>query len=194
MANPRIGDWMQTASARKFWPLDPHPEDIDISDIAHALSLICRFGGHCREFYSVAEHCVHVSLVAARLAREAGADAEESRAVALAGLLHDASEAYLGDMIRPLKHQPEMAAYRAAEVAVAQAIAERFGLPWPMHPEVKQADEVLLATEARDIMGGESAGKWRLHAAPMAEVLCPMTPTEARTAFMTSFDLHGGKR
>lgn len=57
----RIGDWMQTASGRMFWPVDPRPEDVEINDIAHALSLTCRYCGHVREFYSVAQHSVLVS-------------------------------------------------------------------------------------------------------------------------------------
>lgn len=60
----RAGDWMQTFTGRQFWPMDPRPEDLDILDIAHALSLLCRFGGHCQRFYSVAEHSVHVSTLA----------------------------------------------------------------------------------------------------------------------------------
>jgi hypothetical protein len=55
------GDWIQTATGRPFWPIDPRPEDIDIEDIAHALSMLCRFGGHCLRFYSVAEHSVLLS-------------------------------------------------------------------------------------------------------------------------------------
>lgn len=60
-ADDRRGDWIQTFTGRRFWPLDPRPEDVCIEDIAHALSLKCRFGGHCTRFYSVAEHSVHVS-------------------------------------------------------------------------------------------------------------------------------------
>src|SRR5690242_11754504 len=90
---PRRGDWMQTYTGRRFWPLDPRVDDIDIGDIAHHLSLVCRFAGACREFYSVAQHCVGVSYVC---------DPKD----ALWGLLHDAAEAYVGDMVRPLKRSP----------------------------------------------------------------------------------------
>ena len=81
----RNGSWLQTYTGIQFWPLDPRPEEIDIQDIAHALSLLCRFNGHCQRFYSVAEHSVHVSTI---LAPEFG----------LWGLLHDAAEAYLSDI------------------------------------------------------------------------------------------------
>ena len=60
----RRGDWMQTHSGLRFYPLDPRPEDIRIEDIAHALPMICRFNGHCSRFYSVAEHSLNVAAFA----------------------------------------------------------------------------------------------------------------------------------
>ena len=138
MSDERRGDWMQTYTGRKFWPLDPREEDIDPADIAHALSLICRFGGHARRFYSVAEHCVLLSY----------AVAPEH---ALWALLHDAAEAYVGDMVRPLKRS--MPDYRDAEDAVLMSIALRFGLPWDVKnphrfpAEVADADNRILRNE-----------------------------------------------
>ena len=175
----RIGDWMQTATGRKFWPLDPRPEDVDIEDIAHALSNVCRFGGHCREFYSVAEHSVRVSDYVGALG---GAPWHR-----LAGLLHDATEAYLGDMIRPLKIQAEMVPFRLAEGRVEQAIRLRFSVVTFATPLIKTADEALLATEARDIMGGESAGKWQLHAPPLPDKIDPWISRWARIRFLERF-------
>src|SRR5271165_7548492 len=89
-ADNRKGDWIQTYTGRVMYPLDPRPEEINIIDIAHALSNLCRFTGHVRTFYSVAEHSVRVSQ---------HCDPKD----ALWGLLHDASEAYLADMSRPMK-------------------------------------------------------------------------------------------
>ena len=91
----RVGDWIQTMSGVIFYPLDPRPEEIRIEDIAHALSHQCRFAGHCREFYSVAEHSVRVSR-------------ELPQEFMLWGLLHDASEAYLVDLPRPIKRWSAM--------------------------------------------------------------------------------------
>src|SRR5690348_18006267 len=105
---------IHTFTGRTFCPLDPKPEDIDIQDIAHALSCQCRFTGHSRKFYSVAEHCVRVSLLV-------------SPDLQLAALLHDASEAYLSDVARPIKRLPAMAEYRRTEEALQRQIYLCFG-------------------------------------------------------------------
>lgn len=132
------GSWMQTFTGRQFFPLDPAADEVDPSDIAHALSLICRYGGHTLRFYSVAEHCVLMSH----------AVADEH---ALWALLHDATEAYVGDMVRPLKHH--LPQYQAIEARVWDVIALRFGLRGfnqvtPAMPvEVKEADNRILLDE-----------------------------------------------
>ena len=131
--------WIQTYSGRRFNPTKPNPSAIVIQDIAHALSMQCRFSGHCREFYSVAQHCVLVSHIC---------NSED----ALWGVLHDASEAYLVDVPRPLKHSGKFQAYLEMEEVMQRAICERFGLS-PVEPaSVKRADKILLSTEARDLM------------------------------------------
>src|SRR5690606_29748913 len=96
----RKGDWMQTFTGRRFWPLDPRPDEICIEDIAHALSMQCRYAGHCLSFYSVAEHSVLLSQHVAEPFRRWA-------------LLHDASEAYLVDVPRPIKG--DLSNYRAVE-------------------------------------------------------------------------------
>jgi hypothetical protein len=139
------GDWMQTYTGRQFWPMDPNPTDVDPLDIAHALSLLCRYNGHVDRFYSVAEHCVLMSHAV---------PAED----ALWALLHDATEAYVGDMIRPLKHS--MPDYRAAEDRVMFVIAHRFGLTSTTMPDsVKDADNRILLTE-RDRLMDRHGPKW----------------------------------
>jgi hypothetical protein len=130
---------IRTSSGRLFWPLDAREEEIQLEDIAHALSQLCRFVGHTRMFYSVAQHSVLVS----RLCPPADA---------LHGLLHDASEAYLGDVSRPIKHQPIFAAYREAETRLQGLVYLRFGLT-PVEPKtVKAADEKALHAELRDFI------------------------------------------
>jgi len=126
-----------TISGRYFDLQHPDHSIIDIRDIAHALSHLCRFTGHTHSFYSVAQHSVLVS----RFVPEH---------LALEGLLHDASEAYLGDVSSPLKAL--LPDYRKLEEKTQQAIAEKFNLSYPFSPEIYQADKVALAAERRDLM------------------------------------------
>lgn len=133
----RRGDWMQTFTGRQFWPLDPRPGEVEILDIAHALANQCRYAGHCRRFYSVAEHCV-------LLAR---AVTPEHR---LWALLHDAAEAYLVDLPRPVKRQ--VVGYHTAEAAVMAAICLRFGLKPEMPDAVHDADYRILRDELEQNM------------------------------------------
>lgn len=139
---------MQTFTGRQLYPMDPHPRDIDAVDIAHALSMQCRFNGHVHTFYSVAEHCVLVSRAV-------------SPANALWGLLHDASEAYVGDMIRPLKLH--MSAYRKAEGRVMLAITRKFGISDAMPDEVHAADARIVLDERAALMSPP------LESSPMAD-------------------------
>src|ERR1017187_2988058 len=115
-----------------------------VEDIAHALAHRCRFGGHASKFYSVAEHSVHVSQL--YLPEHA-----------LWGLLHDASEAYLVDLPRPLKLLPEFAPYREAECQLQRAVAVRFGLPPYQPASVTEADDTMLWIEAHSLL--DSAGR-----------------------------------
>lgn len=133
----RVGDWMQVFSGRRFYPLDPLPEEVVGTDIAHALSLLCRYGGHVKRFYSVAEHCVLMS----------GAVTPES---ALAALLHDATEAYVVDVPRPLKRF--LINYRGIEDGVWRAIALRYGVDWELPTDVIEADNRILLTERNALM------------------------------------------
>lgn len=126
-----------TYTGGKFWPLDPRPENVNILDIARSLSQTCRFRGHTRHFYSVAQHSVNVSQT---LAGE----------LQLWGLLHDAAEAYLTDAPRPLKRH--LSGFDELENAVLRAVGERFGLPWPIPPEVFEIDNRVLVAEARYVM------------------------------------------
>ena len=169
----RRGDWMVTASGRKFWPLDPRPEEVFIEDVSHALALQCRFNGSCREFYSVAEHSVRVSL-------------ECAPEDALWGLLHDASEAYTGDLIRPLKAQPEMIGFCHVEKALQAVICRRFGLYERMPRSVSHADDVLLATEARDLMPG-GGRDWRLMPEPLEVPIHPWDWRVSEIRFLARF-------
>jgi hypothetical protein len=164
--------WIQTFTGRQFFPAAPRAMDIDIRDIAHSLAMQCRFNGHCARFYSVAEHSVRVS-----------------RAVGLAwamwGLLHDAAEAYVGDLPRPVKQQ--LPAFSTMEDRILREIVSRFGLSWPMPDAVREADDMLLVTECRDLMLPPPA-PWGIVADPLAERIEPVPgPPEAERLFLDRF-------
>lgn len=132
--------FIQTYTGKQVWPLDPRPEDFDIIDIAHALSLVCRYTGHCKGFYSVGQHSCHVADLLHK----------QDPKVILTGLMHDASEAYIADIARPIKHT--LLNYLEIEQRLEQALSIRFGLIYPFPPCIKEADNIMLNTERRDIM------------------------------------------
>jgi len=177
----RKGDWIQTISGIAFYPLEPRPEEIQIYDIAHALSHQCRFAGHCRQFYSVAEHSVRVSRTV-------------SPEFSLWGLLHDAAEAYLVDLPRPIKKWCEMGRlYQEIEDNLMLAICARFGLDPEMPAAVKEADTVLLVTEKRDLMVAQPK-PWEAEAAePLPERIYPQSPYWAKVFFLERFQMLGGQ-
>ena len=168
-----LDGFIGTFSGLRFWPLDPNPEKILIDDIAHALAHQCRFGGHASKFYSVAEHSVHVSQLC--LPEHA-----------LWGLLHDASEAYLVDLPRPLKLLPEFAAYREAERRLQRAVAVRFGLPPDQPASVTEADDTMLWIEAHSLLGSIPEEAIRETRAPF-EITDPLLPVEAERLFLSRF-------
>lgn len=179
---PTNDEWIQTFTGRKFYPLAPRIEDICIEDIAHALALQCRFTGHVRVHYSIAQHSEIVSrLVPPELE--------------LQGLLHDASEAYLVDVPSPIKRSATFADYRRAEARLQRMIFERFGCPLIEHAFVKAADRIMLATEARDLMYPPHVD-WPVGALPppMSTPIRWITPQEAERRFLARFgELYQGK-
>lgn len=167
------GDWMQTFTGGRYYPTSPRSDEIDPVDIAHALSLLCRFAGHVDRFYSVAEHCVLMSQVVA----------PEN---ALAALLHDATEAYVVDVPRPLKRY--IADYRAIEDAVWTVIAIRFGLELALPDDVKAADNRILVNERRTLLS--RAEPWPAIDAldPLPVVITGWAPAIAELAYRDRLD------
>lgn len=136
----RIGSYMHTASGKKYWPFDPRPEEVDIDTVAHHLAMRVRYNGAVRDYYSVAEHSVYVSY-------------EVPTEHALEALLHDASEAYNGDLIRPLKYDPSFREpFKRVEDLNERAVALRFGLIYPFPASVKIADEMVTEAEIQQIV------------------------------------------
>jgi len=162
--------WILTHTGRRFTPLQPVAADIDIRDIAHALSNVGRFAGHTHHFYSVAQHSVHTSQIVA----------PEN---ALAALLHDATEAYIADIASPIK--PFIDNYIDIEGRLWDCIADRYGLARKLPAEVKQADLVMLATERRDLMP-DHPDEWPVLRGiqPLPMQINPLLPGAAKTLFL----------
>lgn len=171
----RIQPSILTYTGIEFNLVDPRPDMVNVVDVAHALSNLCRFTGHSREFYSVAQHCVLASY---------HGPAEE----ALDRLIHDAAEAYLGDVSSPLKALlPE---YKRLEKAVEAAVIPALGGRWPEPPSVKPADLIMLATEKRDLMPAHRTPWGLLEGVAPVDMITPWEPRVARTAFLQRyFDL-----
>lgn len=157
-----------TYTGRLFWPLNPRIDDINALDICHALSQQCRFTGHTSEFYSVAEHSCRVHD-------------ELSKEYKLAGLLHDASEAYLMDLARPVKEQDEMHLFREAEDHLMELVAEKFGFEFPYSKEVYKVDKILLNTEYRDLMSKNKLREADFNGhKPLEKMIKPWSSPEAK--------------
>lgn len=161
--------WILTFTGKQFDLYDPDVELIDPRDIAHSLANLCRFNGHTREFYSVAQHCCLVADLVP----------EEDK---LAALLHDGAEAYVGDMVRPLKQW--MAAYQDVEEWIWERICTRFKLDTELPATVRRADLIALAIERRDLMPTDSAS-WDclVGIEPAAATIRPWSPNEARLTY-----------
>lgn len=173
MTDFRTGPWMQTACGGALPLIGVQARHIDWRDVARGLALTCRFAGQMRDcrVYSVAQHSV---LVARALPVE----------LRPWGLLHDASEAYLVDVPRPVK--PFLAGYKEAEEAIERAVAEAFGLVWPMPAEVKRVDNAILADEAAQIMVSPPRG-WCLIEPALGIDIDPWSPQTAKRKFLEAF-------
>jgi 5'-deoxynucleotidase YfbR-like HD superfamily hydrolase len=183
MPTPKTADrgpWIQTRSGKRFHILDPRSEEIDINDIATALSRQARFSGHTVDFLSVAQHSVNISYMV-------------GDQFALWGLLHDASEAYLVDVPRPIK--PLLTEYGPIEVKVMLAIAKKFNLPPKMPETVKRCDVDLLYLECRAQMpGSQDWQQWQQdpdywsHLTSDRADMSPWSSQESRSKFMSRFN------
>lgn len=188
----RVGDWIQTYSGLKAYPLDLRPDEVCIDDIAHSLAHLNRFTGHTKVgTYSVAQHCVLASAVVSPRAQ-------------MAALLHDAAEAYTNDVSRPVKKSlyvkmgDNFVQLKMVEVCITARIFDALNVPvvdddaWA---EVERADMILLATEKRDLLGARP--KWSHEYdghEPLPYRIEPWTPGRASWEFRQRFVELGGKR
>ena len=167
--------FVSTYTGRQFFPLAPTPDQIDIEDIAHGLAYQCRFNGQTRHFYSVAQHSLIVAYLVPKRLR-------------MSALLHDAAEAYMGDMVKPLKQLFPL--FSDIEAKVMSVIGLKFGIGNFDDKAIKRADVVALAMEKRDLMPN-STESWAslrdIAASPIR--ITPLSPEEAKAAFLSAFRL-----
>jgi hypothetical protein len=168
--------WIQTYTGKRFCPTKFELADFDISDIANALARQCRYAGHCLRFYSVAEHCVHVCDKAS----------PENQ---LAALMHDASEAYLVDIPRPIK--PLLVGYAGIEASIMSALAERYKFEWPLPSEVKHLDAAIITDERAQNMA-LSHEVWETTLPAIGAELQFWAPEKASFEFLARFYRLGG--
>jgi len=147
-------DWVGsilTATNLTFDVVNPDPNMVSLNDVSRSISLICRYNGHIPSFYSVAEHSVRVSW----WLEEMGYDTD----TVLTGLLHDAAEAYVGDMVRPLKRHPELGAiHQELEEKVAASVHGALGGIFPHPQPVHDADRAIYDWEVEYIRTGRETG------------------------------------
>ncbi len=166
--------YIKTHSGKDFDLIDTTHNDFELEDVAHALSNICRFCGHVKEFYSVAQHSVMVSYLV-----------EPQNA--LIGLLHDASEAFVGDVAKPLKEL--LPDYKQVEARIEEFVLGRFGIdPHNMPADIKRADLIALVTEQRDLMSGPDIDLMNAHGIePLAQIIQPVSPAQAKIMFLERY-------
>jgi hypothetical protein len=167
-------DWIITYTGKKFYPLKPNIEDINILDIATSLSNQCRFTGHTSQFYSVADHCLRVTELCS----------PENK---LWALLHDASEAYLIDLPKPIKIQSSMAPYREVEEILMRFICRRFGLSIKQPQQVTDNDWLMCCTEIYHLMTPGLIKDDPYYCSPLHQFHLPLTPDESRKKFLGEF-------
>lgn len=159
MENLNTPDCIRTVSGRYVNIFDPKPEMIHIEDIAHSLSMQCRFGGHLPKYYSVAQH----SILVANLVPEEHF---------VSAIMHDASEAYLLDIPTPIKRK--LTNYKEIEDNLMKVIAKKYQFEWPLCKEVKEADEIMLVCEWNGLMLGK----------PSNVPIIPLTQEHAKELFI----------
>jgi hypothetical protein len=178
-------DWIQTYTGIQFYPLDPKIESINIEDIAHSLSMLCRFTGHCREFYSVAQHCVLASYI-------------PEYKYQLSVLLHDSAEAYIGDIAKPFKRSLMVDISENdscipidiinIENRITDLIYKKFQVEH--HSTViKECDQIMFATEVRDLMVHFLLKEPK---EPLLDKITPWTPKVSENKFLQRFAELGG--
>lgn len=173
----QMSDGIELLNGQMFDFFNPSATEISVEELAHVLSNVCRFAGHVRYFYSVAQHAVNASLIVA--------EGHEK-----AALLHDTAEGFTNDIVTPLKVQVPL--FKDIETVIESDMARRFDFQYPLSPEVKLADLQMLKIE-KDILK-PSTSHWAILDGVEVDHLLdrvdmrPMTPTEACDAFLQRWE------
>jgi len=165
-----MNTWIRLYDGRKFHFLKPKVSEISIENIAHSLSQLCRFTGHTKKFYSVAQHS---ALVHDILPQNLKAE----------GLLHDSSESMAADLNTVIKSL--LPQYKIIELKIEKIIAKKFNLKFPFPPGVKEADLRLLCSEMRDLMSGKDHKL--LPYLPLDEKITPWSVEKSKKEFLKRF-------
>ena len=165
--------WIQTYTGKKIFPLIPNKDEIDIIDIANSLGKICRYNGHTLKFYSVAEHSVYISQ-------------NVSKKNAMWGLMHDAAEAYLGDIPSPIKRH--LNDFKQYEENLLKCIADKFNLYWPIPKEVKEIDRLILHDESNQIMESKPQSWSQITSLPLGIKIFGLDWQQAIELFLVRYD------
>lgn len=171
----KMEPYIETYTGLRVYFNDIHKDIISIHDIAHSLSQICRFTGHTKEFYSVAQHSVLV------------ADAQTTLPEKRAGLLHDATETYVNDLPSPLKACTDLGDYKNLENRFHHVINQKYKVNDGMTPNIKKADLAALFTEKRDVLNKPSDWGWGHDIIPFDDIIIPLGPKEAKALFIKRF-------
>jgi hypothetical protein len=162
-------DWMQTYSGKRFYPYHPKEEDICLIDIAHSLAYTGRFSGHCKTFYSVAQHSVLMSYMCG-----------------IQGLMHDSAEAYVTDIPRPVKIGIPIA--KEIEDNILKVIFKKYNIPFPLTKEVKDLDSRFCVTEGEQLLiGGVTNWDMAKYYKPLDIVIEPWEFKKSRFKFIRRF-------
>lgn len=174
----QLADGIQLYSGAMFSYTDPGASDVQIDDIAHALSHVCRFAGHVKHFYSVAQHAVNTSRIV-------------DREFALTALLHDTAEAFTNDLPTPLK--AAVPVFKELEVAIETAMAARFGFQFPLPDPVKLADLQMLKLERDELKPHAFGAAWSVlegvdvSGLDLLVDLSPISPPRAKRLFLDRY-------
>lgn len=176
---PDDKDWMLTFTRRQVWPLRLTVDDVNMSDIARALSNQCRYNGHVDEFYSVAEHSVMISRALQRDGHPIHTQ--------LIGLHHDDAECWMGDMIKPLKNALDAkgVSLKPYELAIEEVVSAKFGLQWPWPAVIKEYDQKIVRDEKEQLKAG--GPNWNAYGIPdvgIGVVLPCWNPKRAMREFL----------